>query len=310
MFPNSPHGHCLRHLEESFHKQFKNIELKSLLWKAARATTKEAYDEAFANISKINEFAVPWLLKHAKPEHWATLYFEGNRYGHLTSSIAESLNSWILKAREMPILAMFETIRQQLMDWFAARRQLESNTTGIVVSSIGKQIQALINNRARRYRFFQSTDVLYEVISNEILGESIVNLARRTCSCREWQATGYPCGHALAIILSRHENPQSYVKEFFTLEAYQNTYAAAIIHPRNNDNFDQPLQFDEDSERHESGNAEDALKPPDVRRQPGRPKKKDEERRKDVPVERIRTQKCTTCRKQGHSKRTCKEFIT
>src|SRR5216110_1778787 len=31
MFPNNAHGYCLHHLEENFHKQFKNAELKSLL---------------------------------------------------------------------------------------------------------------------------------------------------------------------------------------------------------------------------------------------------------------------------------------
>ena len=35
VFPNNPHGYCLRHLEENFHKQFKNLDLKSLLWIAA-----------------------------------------------------------------------------------------------------------------------------------------------------------------------------------------------------------------------------------------------------------------------------------
>ena len=63
----------------------------------------------------INSYAVPWLLNHTKPEHWAELYFTGRRYGHLTSNIAESLNSWLLVAHEMPILPMFEKIRHQLM---------------------------------------------------------------------------------------------------------------------------------------------------------------------------------------------------
>src|SRR6266480_4447538 len=35
VFPNSPHGYCLRHLEANFHKQFKHPELKSILWRAA-----------------------------------------------------------------------------------------------------------------------------------------------------------------------------------------------------------------------------------------------------------------------------------
>ena len=43
VFPNSPHGYCLRHLEANFHKQFKHPQLKSLLWQAARATTEATF---------------------------------------------------------------------------------------------------------------------------------------------------------------------------------------------------------------------------------------------------------------------------
>ena len=62
------------------------------------------------------------------------------------SNIAESLNKWILIAREQPILAMFETIRHQLMDWFTARRQQDAgNTQSILVQNIANQIQTLLN---------------------------------------------------------------------------------------------------------------------------------------------------------------------
>ena len=107
-------------MQENFHKKFKHPDLKTLLWKAARALTKEEYDEALFNMSKIDDKAVSWLLSHAKSEHWAELYFKGKRYGHFTSNIAESLNSSILTARELPILSMFEHIRHQLMSWFTA----------------------------------------------------------------------------------------------------------------------------------------------------------------------------------------------
>ena len=73
---------------------------------------------------------------HAPKEHWCEYYFAGNRYGHITSNIAESVNAWLLDAREKPILAMLEQIRHQLMDWFAKRRLLDTNVEGILVSSV------------------------------------------------------------------------------------------------------------------------------------------------------------------------------
>ena len=80
VFPNSPHGFCMKHLEENFQKQFKNVELKKLLWKAARALTKEEFEEALENMRQINPRTVPWLYANAHPIHWAELYFRGRGY--------------------------------------------------------------------------------------------------------------------------------------------------------------------------------------------------------------------------------------
>lgn len=102
-------------------------------------------------MAKIDIEAVSWLLNHANPEHWTKLYFPEKRYGHFTSNIAESLNSWILKARELPILTMLETIRHQLMDCFAARIKLELNTKDLLVQKVANDIQKLLDDRARRY---------------------------------------------------------------------------------------------------------------------------------------------------------------
>ena len=130
----------------------------------------------------------------------------------------------------------------------------------------------------------QATESLYEVKSKETLHDYIVNLEDRTRSCREWQSNGYPCGHALAVILGRHKDVQLYTKTFYTLDAYRSCYANAIIHP-NNDNFAQPLQFigsnvtsvndDEIGEITGSEDESDDLLrlPPSTKRQPGQPKK-------------------------------------
>ena len=70
----------------------------------------------------------------------------------------------------------------------------------------------------------------------------IINLKDRIYSYREWQSNGYPCGHALAVILGHQEDVQLYAKTFYTLDPYRSCYIHAIIHP-DNDNFVQPLQF-------------------------------------------------------------------
>jgi hypothetical protein len=51
--------------------------------------------------------------------------FPGRRFGHLTSNISESINSWLNDAHEEPIGPMLESIKTHLMQWFDEQRQLE-----------------------------------------------------------------------------------------------------------------------------------------------------------------------------------------
>ena len=251
----------------------------------------------------ISPKSVDWLLSHTQPVHWAEIYFHGRRYGHLTSNIAESLNAWILEARELPIMAMLERIRQQLMKWFTERRGKEVETQGLLVSKIALEIKSL-TTRARRYRYLQSTDTTYEVQSAETLREYLVNLETRSCSCRLWQSYGYPCGHALSIILSLKENPQAYAEKFYTLEFYRKVYQHAIIHPLTLDHS-QPLLYQEPEENEESDDDdENVVLPPSTKRPPGRPPK----RRKPSQIRPVQCViHCSHCGGAGHNKKRCTE---
>jgi len=129
----------------------------------------------------------------------AELYFPGRLYGHLTSNIEESLNSWLLEASEKPILAVFEQIRHQLMGWFNARRTLEDKTEGLLVAKSIQYLQTVTNNRTRRYCSVPSIPgVLYEVKSMETSRNYIVNLAEQSCTCLILRLSGYPSSHAIS----------------------------------------------------------------------------------------------------------------
>ena len=324
----------MRHLHENFHKKFKHPDLGILLWQAARAITEDVYLDTIKKMRDINEKAVDWLLKETKPEFWVECYFEGNRYGHLTSNIAESFNSKILTAREQLILTMLEIIRQQLMDWFTARRLLEAKTPGILVSTVLNQLNEL-TKRARKYRRARESipGVLFEITSNETGHKYLVNLNLHTCSCRAWQSTGYPCSHALSVILTHRLLILDYTAPFFTLGAFHKTYANTIIPPsvselgamttgplpppepanEAEESSDDEVEIEEDDDgdngdKNEEEEEESVL-PPTIRRQPGRPRKErtdaEKERRKRKRGIVRHVQKCRLCCAIGHSKRTC-----
>ncbi|KAL5565544.1 hypothetical protein UlMin_028708 [Ulmus minor] len=58
----------------------------------------------------------------------------------------------------------------------------------------------------------------------------VVNLGDGTCSCRMFQLSGIPYGHALACIYSRNLNVYEYVNSFYKKESYEKSYAP-IIYP-------------------------------------------------------------------------------
>ena len=183
------------------------------------------------------------------------------------------------------------------MKWFAEQRGKEVETQGLVVSKIALEIQTL-TARAYRYRYLQSTDTVYEVQSGQTLQEYLVNLETWSCSCRLWQSWGYPCGYALAIILSLKENPQAYVEKFYTLEFYCKVYQSAIIHLLTLD-YSQPLLYQESNEGSEDED-ENMVLPPSTKRPPGCPTK----RRKPSQIRPSqRVIHCSHYGEAGHNKK-------
>ena len=200
---------------------------------------------------------------------------------------------------------------------------------------MSNKIQLLVNNKSRRYQFWTTNNAQYEVRSKngQALHEYKLWLDDRACTCNQWQVNGYPCAHALAIIFLRKEDPQTYVEQFLTLDAFRQTYSNDIYHPQSDEpmvplsvellplnaeaEFDGLVDSDqsdiESSNKPEEYNKDDEdILPSAVRRQPGRPAnaRKEAAIRKNKYVKKrgeVRVFRCSLCREMGHSKRTCKE---
>ncbi|KAK6140371.1 hypothetical protein DH2020_025882 [Rehmannia glutinosa] len=151
-FPTAFHGFCMRHLSESFRKEFNNTMLVNLLWDAAHALTVIEFEAKILEIEEISQDAAYWI-RRIPPRLWATAYFEGTRFGHLTANIVESLNTWIIEASGLPIIQMMECIRRQLMTWFNERRETSMQWTSILVPTAERRVAEALE-RARTYQLY------------------------------------------------------------------------------------------------------------------------------------------------------------
>jgi hypothetical protein len=71
--------------------------------------------------------------------------------------------------------------------------------------------------------------VEHEIESKEIEHGYIIRFDQNICTCRQWQLKGYPCGHSLVAIFTMKEDPQTFAKSVFRLDAYRNTHSNHIF---------------------------------------------------------------------------------
>ncbi|CAD5322070.1 MULE transposase domain [Arabidopsis thaliana x Arabidopsis arenosa] len=295
-FPTAFHGFCMRHLSESFRKEFNNTLLVNYLWEAAQALTVIEFEAKILEIEEISQDAAYWI-RRIPPRLWATAYFEGQRFGHLTANIVESLNSWIAEASGLPIIQMMECIRRQLMTWFNERRETSMQWTSILVPTAERRVAEALE-LARTYQVLRANEAEFEVISHE--GNNIVDIRNRCCLCRGWQLYGLPCAHAVAALLSCRQNVHRFTESCFTVATYRKTYSQTI-HP-----IPDKSHWRELSEGDPNVNkaALDAIiNPPKSLRPPGRPRKRRVRAEDRGRVKRV--VHCSRCNQTGHFRTTC-----
>lgn len=141
LFPNSKHRHCARHLYNNFKGDGNNgIELKNLLWAAARSTTKNYFHKNMDTMHEKSLKAWDWL--NGKPaEHWSRSHFKIEpKCDLLVNNLCESFNASILEGRKMGILGLFEEIRISSM-----KRQSNRRCAGARWKSmVGPRIEKLL----------------------------------------------------------------------------------------------------------------------------------------------------------------------
>lgn len=295
-FPTAFHGFCMRHLSESFRKEFNDTMLVNLFWEAARALTVNEFEAKLLEIEEISADGAYWI-RRLPPRLWATAYFEGTRLGHLTANVVESINGWISEASGLPIVQMMESIRRQLMTWFNERREVSMQWSNTLVPNAEKQVAEAIE-LAQSYQVLRANEAEFEVISHE--GTNIVDIRNRYCLCHGWQAYGLPCAHAVAALLSCRQNVHRFTESYFTVATYRKAYSQTI-HP-----IPDKTLWKENTPNEGDGNGaspEIVMKPPRSLRAPPRPRKKRARAEDRGPVKRV--VHCSRCNQTGHFRTTC-----
>ncbi|KAA0047452.1 protein FAR1-RELATED SEQUENCE 3-like [Cucumis melo var. makuwa] len=148
VFPNVLHCMCLVHL-------LRNLKLK---YKRIVDTVFHAYacGKAFNIVNfehemRLLESSTPGIreeLESISFAKWSHAYSPHKKYNVVTINISESLNSTMLKARELPICSMLKVLRMMLQRWFFERR----NEPNYQVTDFTKTIEGILREQIKRSR--------------------------------------------------------------------------------------------------------------------------------------------------------------
>ncbi|KAL0227469.1 hypothetical protein RCL1_003613 [Eukaryota sp. TZLM3-RCL] len=224
VLPLNPHVYCVKHIADNLFGKGAAVA-KSLVWDAAKSITERDYFNVLA-IIKLKAGTCYETISKVDPSNIAEYAVKGRRFGHYTSNVVESLNSWINTERQLPVTQMFEQIRSKLNNWFVERREAASKLKTILTESAEVEMESrlLKSNKLRHTKINEGT---FEVREEKRLFE--VNILEKYCTCLQWQKEGMPCHHGLAVIQSvLRTRGKELCEGFHTVEYLQKTYAGTI----------------------------------------------------------------------------------
>lgn len=101
VFPSTPHGFCLRHLEMNFMRVKTRLgkalreEFRVIIIKIGYACTAREYIAIVSKLASTSIVAHHWLIHKSNIDHWSNYLFKGACWCEIYSNIAKSFNAQI-----------------------------------------------------------------------------------------------------------------------------------------------------------------------------------------------------------------------
>ena len=185
-------------------------------------------------IKTLNEAAYNWLEK-MQPNTWVKAFFsEFSKCDILLNNSCEVFNKYILEARELPILSMFEKIKCQLMTRIVNKQnEMRQKFQGTLCPKIKKKILKR-SEWANLCYALPAGQGVFQI--NERENQYIVELTTQHCDCRRWDLTGIPCNHAIAAL--RHERipTESVVPSCYSIQSFIKPMSSTFGHAETREN--------------------------------------------------------------------------
>ncbi|KAK5786251.1 hypothetical protein PVK06_040884 [Gossypium arboreum] len=167
-------------------------------------------------------------------EQWTQAYNGGLRYGHMTSNLAEYINSVLKGMRHLLITAVVRETYFRLAALFPKRATSYKGQMQGGYVWCAKVLREINNEKAganTMHTVCHDHDNLWFRVTefdrpNQgiIGGQYRVHLRNRTCDCGVFDALRYPWAHVIAACQNLHLDPMMYVDQVYKIEYMYNVW--------------------------------------------------------------------------------------
>ncbi|XP_050875931.1 uncharacterized protein LOC127079592 [Lathyrus oleraceus] len=119
-YPPSSHVYCIRHIGQNFTREIKDKELCKIVVNMGYALTEAKFNYYRGEIRRTNNKSLSWIY-HIPREKWAMAFDGEQRWGHMTTNLAEAMNSVLKETRNLPITALVKSTYYLLGSLFGKR---------------------------------------------------------------------------------------------------------------------------------------------------------------------------------------------
>ncbi|XP_039129077.1 uncharacterized protein LOC120265263 [Dioscorea cayenensis subsp. rotundata] len=300
--PHAYHVYCIRHISANFMRRFRNKEMQRIVVNIGYSKTIQDFNYWYGLLRDNDEEATRWL-DNIPREKWAQAFDkEGRRYGHMTTNLAECVNSVLKGTRNLSITAMVKSTYFRLAELFVRKGvQVQAQiASGLIFSeSLMKAIQE--NQQAASSIYVRQFDreeksFMVDEMSPPQCGRQAstfrINLRSHWCDCGAFQTLHFPCRHVLAACSHIRLHWEEYVDNVYRLQTVFNVYHKEF-EPISNKGYWNPYNGPR-------------LCPNITMRRPTKGRPKSTRIRNEMDIrEGVQRKRCGLCRNEGYSRRNC-----
>nr|KAJ0219155.1 hypothetical protein LSAT_V11C300142680 [Lactuca sativa] len=207
-------------------KKFKGQQFSTLFWYVAASTTLAKFEQHMNEIKKLEPLAYDQLMER-DPKTSSKAFFDTDRAcDAYENGVSERFNLVIDDARNRPLITMLEEIRIYVMERLCIQKSKGSYWGDL---NIYPSIRLKLSKIKELHRFWRVVPSGYQEFELRLGYDSYgVDLGKKTCACRAWQLTGYPCVHVYVSISNLNKDPEDYVSPWFTTIMFCSAYMYTI----------------------------------------------------------------------------------